>query len=740
MKRDFQLFPSVQKGPLAIPVGIMMGGLILGLAPGWALAPQARQYYIEAQQAELRGNLDGAEHALRKATALDPQDYFNYVKLAGILSQQGKPNEAASLYQQALNLNPQDGMILFSLGSVYEQLGQYRKAEEAYALTLQNNSRYQFALLNLARVQIQQKEYKPAIANYQKFLTAYPDHYEARRHLAKLYLVTRQESAAVKEYDVLKLRYPDRFNEHVDLARALTASNAPDQALQELTEAYAKEGSKADIDEEMGHAHAALGQPDLAIHNYEKAYSLNPKKDDLLLKIASIYQAQKQWAPAAEKYQAYLKPHPQDAATRHALVDVYLDGQKYESALNELALLKQSATTQEETYDIDKDMAYATQMLGDLPKAITMYQSLLANPLGQKDLQLKSNLALAYHKAGQYAQAVPLYREVYYAGSQPQQSPELSREILSKDLAAALLALGDEAYKGKDYETALSRYSEAKLYADKQNFYPELGLANVYYALGMNAQAADFYTQVLQKEPKNLTAQLYQTKLAMASPAPKSGSPAVSENNIATLEALAKQNPTNPEVLLTLAEAYVRMGNTTGTIAVYEKVLALEPNNAPVLMALATQWQKLGNLEQAKQYYLKTEAVDAQNPVLHYNLGIVYNELGLLDQSAAAYKKAMTLEPANLDAQYGLAITLEKQHKYQEAIEAYQAYTQAPQARYLQEAKSRIQILKQAAQSEMGGAGVQVPMTLTKSVPSLNKSQASSQTPSVKQTPKRIEL
>ncbi|HEY9745648.1 MAG TPA: tetratricopeptide repeat protein, partial [Oculatellaceae cyanobacterium] len=132
--------------------------------PGWSLTPPAYDAYRQAQQAELRGDLPQAEAALRRAIALDPTDYLNYVKLASILNQQGKPNEAILYYQKALSLNPQDTMILYSLGSVYEQVGQYAKAEEAYALTLQNNPRFRFGLLNLARTEIQQKKYEPAIA------------------------------------------------------------------------------------------------------------------------------------------------------------------------------------------------------------------------------------------------------------------------------------------------------------------------------------------------------------------------------------------------------------------------------------------------------------------------------------------------------------------------------------------------------------------------------------------------
>lgn len=738
---------SVYKTRLAFTLALGLGVSLLNVS-GWAISPQSREYYLQAQQAELRGNPDQAEQALRKAIALDPQDYLNYVKLASLLNQQGKPNEAISYYQQALNLNPQDGMILYSLGSIYEQLGEYAKAQEAYELGLQNNPRYQFALLNLARTEIQQKKYPPAIVHYQQFLGKYPDHYEARRHLAKLYLVTGQEAASVKEYDVLKQRFPNQFGEHLDLARALTGANAPEQALEELKVAYAKEGSKSDIGEEMGRAHAALGQVDLAIHNYRKAYALNPQKDDLLLRIADLHRAQKQWGPAVENYQTYLKAHPADQGVRQVLATTYLDDAKYEAALNELGILLQAVRDPQQRFSIQKDMAFSTQMLGDVPRAIGMYEALLQEPPAQKDLQLKFNLAIAYHKAGRYEQAVDFYKQVYYAEPQLQQQFKIERQSLGNDLAVALTALGDMAYKAKDYNVAASRYADALLYADVKNYYPDLGLANTFFAMNRPEQAYNAYGKVLEKDPANVTARLYRTRLAMAKQPPSqvgsmnSGGSTLVDPNIATLEALAKQEPTNQEVLLTLANAYEQQGKPNEAIAVYNQLLALRPQDADLLSAIGAQWQKLGNFDQAKSTYLKALAINDKLPSAHYNLGIIYNELGLLNESAEAYKKALALDPANSDSQYGLAITLEKQRKYQEALDTYQSYTQAPQAKYSQEALSRIDILKQALGISTGvNAGQPLTGTPVKANPSSPNAGVQPVKPvdALKQAPQRIE-
>jgi tetratricopeptide (TPR) repeat protein len=690
--------------PVVLALTIGMG---LGMPSTEALTPQARDYYNQAVQAERRGNLEEAEQALRKAIGLDPQDYLNVVKLASILNQQGKPNEAISYYQKALTLNPQDVMILYSLGGIYEQMGQYDKAEEAYGLTLQNNPRYQFGLLNLARTEIQQKKYDPAIGHYQQFLQRYPEHYEARRHLAKLYLATGREGESVREYDLLKQRFPQQFGDHLDLARALTGSDQPRLALEELKTAYAKEGGKSDISEEMGRAHAALGQFDQAIRNYQKAYSLNNQKEDLLIRIADLYRGQKDYGMAIENYKAYLAKHPDDQDVRRMLAGTYLDDKRFEPAANELSAMLQSTTDPQKRFDLQKDMAFAVQMAGELPQAVSLYEDLLHGNqtarMADKDLQLKSNLAIALHKMHAYDRAVAVYKQIYYADAAQQQAYHINRDSLGNDLAIALTAVGDAAFKAGDYNMAVSNYGDAVLYAAKTNAWPHLGLGNAYYALKMPDKAYEAYGATLDREPGNVTAKLYRTKLAMEHPESlrlsEKETSALGQTHLGVLEKLARENPDNQDVQVTLADAYATQGNATGAIALYEKALALQPDNPEqmnLLLAIGTQWQKLGNFEQARNIYLRALAINNQLPELHYNLGIVYNELGQLEQSAKSYQQAMMLDPDNADSRYGLAITLEKQQKYQDALEAYENYTTAPNARYTKEARERIELLKQA--------------------------------------------
>jgi tetratricopeptide (TPR) repeat protein len=482
--------------------------------------------------------------------------------------------------------------------------------------------------------------------------------------------------------------------------------------------------------------------------NFQKAYSLNPEKDRLLLKVGDLYRSQQKLSLAIDNYQSFLKLHPADPSVRGILAETYLDNKQYEAAINEMGTLLSAAQDPRQRYELQKDMAFATQMMGNLSKASGLYEALLSDPqaapFAEKDLQLKSNLAIAYHQQGNYSKAIGVYKQIYYAEPQALNTYKIDRSKLGNDMALAITALGDAAYKAGDLNGALTQYGDAILYASKENYWPYLGLGNTYYGLHMEDKAAEAFAAVLEKDPNNVTAKLYATKLAMAKANQKEAGSGATSANVATLEKLAKEHPDNFDAVTTLADTYAQQGNATAAIAQYEKALVLQPQNLEALTALGTQWQKLGNFEQAKNAYLRALAINDQLPLIHYNLGIVYNELGQLDQSVRAYQKALLLNPNDGDAKYGLAITLEKQQKYQDALETYRAYTADPSVRYFKEAQDRIQLLQQALNPAPAFSPISTTQPASASKPVQGSSGATqpkaAPNPVPRQTPKRIDL
>jgi tetratricopeptide (TPR) repeat protein len=75
-----------------------------------------------------RRDLDAALDELTRAAELLPNDSSVQLWIGGVLSEQGRWNEALTHYEEAVELDPRRPQVLIALGGTYRQLRQYREA------------------------------------------------------------------------------------------------------------------------------------------------------------------------------------------------------------------------------------------------------------------------------------------------------------------------------------------------------------------------------------------------------------------------------------------------------------------------------------------------------------------------------------------------------------------------------------------------------------------------------------
>lgn len=693
---------------------------------GPAADPSTSLYHFnQARHFERDGQWDKAEAEFRQAVFRAPNDYLNYVRLAAYLASFGKTNEAISNYQKAIALNPNDPMLHFSLGGLYESLGEYASAKREYEQGVRQNPEYVYGYYNLAKVLMQSADYNEAEAAFQRFLAKYPNHYEAQRYLANLYLVNNKPEQAANAYETIKRNFPDKFSDSINLARALTQADAPELALEELKTAYAKEGNKADILEAMGNAHIALGQDAYAIHNYEQSYALDETRYPLLLKVAEGYQKEQKNDQAIGALKKYLDVQPENQQIHHWYANLLVQQKQYNQAYSELNGVLDKTQDPKERYQLEKEIAFVLQSKGDIDDAITKYEALLQEPESYGDAQLKTNLAIAYHKTGQLDKAAPLYETVYRQLPQASEAEIEQKQVLGNDLANVLTQLADQSYQQQEYQQAGTLYAQATQYASAQNAMPFVGLGNAHFALQQLDLAETAYAQALSRDPQNVLASLYLGKVQLQRNMPDAA--------IEQLEGLVRnsglESGLRRDAYLTLGDAYQQAGKLKDAALSYEQAQgiaqpatgSLQPqinqqtnqqantsdtinalpdaNRQQDINLLLTQgnlWQQLKEFPKAKAAYEKVLQIEPNNAKAHYNLGIVYNELGQLPQSVSAYQQAIKADPNFQESRYGLAVTYEKQQKYKDALSTYQEYLKAPNALYAPQAQERVDLLQQA--------------------------------------------
>lgn len=677
----------------ALTVPVLLWG---GAADG--MIPSALEHYQKGIMLERMNDFRGAEQAYRMALALDPYDSLTYLRLAHLVEQNGKKDEALDLYQKALELNPRDTMIRLAIAQLWESKNQPAKALEQYNQIALENPSYAYVFLPKARIHKQLKQNNEAIQTYRQFLQAYPRHIDAQRELAALLLSEEQYDKAADIYQNLKSQDAQKFKD--DLAYGI-ALNKADKSAEALEVFQNIQTPSVVLYQQTAIALEKLNRLGEAINAYRQAVDMAPAENNqLYLKIADLAMSLNQPQRAIEALQAYLHYHPENGKVAKSIADLLLQQKNftaaasyYHDALNHLP--ETEKTFRSEAY---RNLGYAYQMQDDLDKAAQSYELALGY---SDDRQTRLNLALTYHKQGRYDRALELYRKLLV------EDPD--NRTLKKDVGQVLLALGDEAFKAGDFAAAMARYQDAFLLGETQEIPALLGIANAHFAKKDYDLAYSTYERILQKDPDNAIARLNKAQLDLER-----------KNYMQALENLrwvVQHKPDSLEAYRLLAKTHEGLGDYGQAILNYQKALELQPQDSSLLLGYGNAWRHVGNLEKARQTYEMAKAASPDNAMVRYNLGSIYNMQNQLEASLEEYRAALKLNPQFAEPYYGMGTTLEKQKKLDEALEVYQQFVEKapPTSAYLPLARERIEFLKKTVQPD---AKTEPPTTSASPMPS----------------------
>ena len=140
----------------------------------------------EADKAFLNGDLDRALMFLDQINIKGAKDSDVLAKMAYILVQKKRNNEALSYYQEALNIDQNNDMIQSGIASLYRKEKEYDKAQEHYkkALALDPNDPKHY--YNYANLLVDLAQNSEALKMYEKAVELQPDFKEAQQEIEKL--------------------------------------------------------------------------------------------------------------------------------------------------------------------------------------------------------------------------------------------------------------------------------------------------------------------------------------------------------------------------------------------------------------------------------------------------------------------------------------------------------------------------------------------------------------------------
>lgn len=167
---------------------------------------------------------------------------------------------------------------------------------------------------------------------------------------------------------------------------------------------------------------------------------------------------------------------------------------------------------------------------------------------------------------------------------------------IDKKNSAALIILGDIAYRNKDYQSAINYYK--KVQGKCSNFDPELKLALTYISLNDIKKAKEIYSKILKVSSKSFMA-YYQMALL----------------------------------------------DSDRRLEYLKKAIAINPNFNDAWLSLAEYAINKGNIDNALSYLNSSKYIDDNNYKYYYYLGLILKNKGLLTEAKENFEYSLKLNP-----------------------------------------------------------------------------------------------
>lgn len=326
----------------------------------------------------------------------------------------------------------------------------------------------------------------------------------------------------------------------------------------------------------------------------------------------------------------------------------------YETAVAELEKAIQAGSSDGRVY---YQLAYSYQQLGDIDKAIELYQT-AGKLLDEKDpahryhYYAKYNLALLYKDKGDIDGAIGILQEAIDK---------------HKNEPGAHNLLGWLYWKKGDTDNALKEYRiSIKIDPNQEDAQYNLGV--LYYNKGEVEDAKAVFNKVLELNPDHKKASAYLSgqaayaELLIPEPALRHCYLGKQKLDKGQYQDAALEYETALEVNPNCMEAHQGLGvvyeyNDKGvrygdgfriekSVFHYEKALMLNPNLAEVVFNISVLYSQLGKVDDAIRLYLRLIRIEPNNSQAHYNLAVLYdNQTKNAQKAIHHYTRYIELEP-----------------------------------------------------------------------------------------------
>ncbi len=280
-----------------------------------------------------QGRLEQAESLYQEILQSQPQHFDALQLLATIAVQRKNAAAAVELFEQALKIKPDSAEALNNRGAALRNLNRYEEALASYDHALKIKPDYIEALNNRGNVLRDLKRYQEALASYDRVLKIKPDYAEALGNRGDALRDLKRYEEALASYDhALKIKpdYADALNNRGNALRDLKRY---EEALASYDHALKIKPNYADALNNRGNALLDLKRHKQALASYTDALKIKPDYAEALCNSGVALRVLKRHQEALASYDQALKIKPAYAEAFYNRGDVLHDLKRYQEAL-----------------------------------------------------------------------------------------------------------------------------------------------------------------------------------------------------------------------------------------------------------------------------------------------------------------------------------------------------------------------------------------------------------------------
>jgi len=300
------------------------------------------------------------------------------------------------------------------------------------------------------------------------------------------------------------------------------------------------------------------------------------------------------------------------------------------------------------------------------------------------DENIESNLALAYHQAGEEADAIPHFAA---ALSLADQSGQPSLKVSFYDAYGQALAA-----TGKPDQAVLQLVAEEAISGPNSNLEDAIGSLDAQQGLWQDAQ--QHFERALSLDTANVRARihlgvLYRTQKDLISalntlssvvtlePPSAAGlmeygrtlaAAGKDEDALQQFGAALKVDPSVPQAQLEMGMALQRLGRQQEAIPWFEQAVEREPNNPAALTNLGLALTLSGRGKDALDYFKRAQAASPKDAVVYKDLGVCHIQLSAFDEAIGDFEKALSLDADDPQLHYDLGLAYKFKDRPEDAI------------------------------------------------------------------------